>query len=398
MGGETPIALFSIPCEAELWRRVLKATLELGYAPVVRAATEPLAAAVGRVQADVVFAEWTPEFPTLIRSMREHPGISPHIPVLVVRDEISLDELAAAVEAGATDCLRSRTPPPLLTARIRTAVQGKFLHDGILLRALEGSLRDPLTGLWNHRQFQDLLRTEVSRAMRADRPLGLLMIDLDLFKSINDRYGHPVGDRYLVEATRVIQTAIRNGDVFARYGGEEFTIILPETDRADALRVAERVVDSARRLVVESGAHRFSTTLSVGCAILPEDAQDACRLIQASDMALYQAKRRGRNGVASVRWVKFAYEADRPTNFVGLGGDWNAWAPEESPLRSIEAPRWEGDILLPTGKNRYKYKVVRESKRGGTELRWLPDPSNRIIEDDGFGGVNSIVHVDPYVL
>ncbi|MCS6778049.1 MAG: sensor domain-containing diguanylate cyclase, partial [Chloroherpetonaceae bacterium] len=157
---------------------------------------------------------------------------------------------------------------------------------------------DGLTGLWNHRKMQELLRHEMRRAARYHRALAVLMMDVDSFKTFNDTYGHPQGDRLLRRITGILRDSMRTTDHLGRYGGEEFLVILPETTKDDACRLAERI----RSAVEEHAWLQISDqivrrTVSVGVASYPEDALNPTDLIQCADEALYRAKRAGKNCV-----------------------------------------------------------------------------------------------------
>ncbi len=141
---------------------------------------------------------------------------------------------------------------------------------------------------------------EVERAKRFDQPLGLVMLDLDDFKQVNDRYGHLQGDQVLREVARVVLDTAREIDEPARYGGEEMAIVLPQTDLAGATEFAERLNEriGALEVPVLSGEGVVKITASVGVAALPDSAaQDKDALVQAADSALYRAKRLGKNRV-----------------------------------------------------------------------------------------------------
>lgn len=158
---------------------------------------------------------------------------------------------------------------------------------------------DFLTGLANHRHFQSTLSREVGRARRHSRPLSLLLIDLDLLKTVNDRFGHQAGDAVIRAVARRIQQTCREIDFAARYGGEEFVVILPETDLDGALLAAERIRRSIERTEVgEIG--RISA--SIGAANYPVNATNRDDLIRIADQALYVAKDAGRNQVAHFRY------------------------------------------------------------------------------------------------
>lgn len=167
--------------------------------------------------------------------------------------------------------------------------------------AREQSIRDGLTGAYNHRHFQESLQKEIGRAERLNRPVTVLMLDIDDFKSVNDRYGHPVGDAILQRIVTEIRGEIRGDmDLLARYGGEEFAVILPETATAEAAEVAERV----RRRVDErlyrppDSSDVIRVTVSIGLATYPYDATDKTALMAKADAALYRAKSGGKNAVA----------------------------------------------------------------------------------------------------
>lgn len=154
---------------------------------------------------------------------------------------------------------------------------------------------DPLTDAYNRRFGLARLGEEFSRAVRAESPLGLLMVDLDRFKSVNDTYGHPVGDRVLQGVAQALSREARATDLVARYGGEEFALIMPETDATGALATAERIRERLGQTAFETELGSLKVTLSLGIASCPEDAQKKAELIELADSCLYQAKRSGRN-------------------------------------------------------------------------------------------------------
>ena len=158
---------------------------------------------------------------------------------------------------------------------------------------------DGLTGLWNHRRMHDLLRDEMRRSARYLRGLSVLMLDVDSFKTFNDTYGHPQGDQLLRSIATILHDNIRTVDHLGRYGGEEFLIILPETPKDDACRLAERIrhaVEEQAFVLLEDG-QAIHRTVSVGVASYPEDALNPTELVQRADDALYRAKRAGKNRV-----------------------------------------------------------------------------------------------------
>lgn len=173
---------------------------------------------------------------------------------------------------------------------------------------------DSLTPAYNHRYFQDSLAKEMQRHTRTGRELGLLMVDIDHFKRINDTYGHPVGDEILKALVEDLLTNARETDVVARYGGEEFAIILPESSFDAACNAARRL----RELVASRSFHPpqlsepLSITISVGVATFPVDATTPADLVARADEALYEAKKGGRNRVSIARLMREA-KAIRPT-------------------------------------------------------------------------------------
>jgi diguanylate cyclase (GGDEF)-like protein len=158
---------------------------------------------------------------------------------------------------------------------------------------------DSLTGLANRRQFFAAAESEIARARRYGGPVGLIMADLDRFKSVNDAGGHGAGDRMLAAVAQVLRGQQRPHDVLGRLGGEEFAFVLPGADLDATVRVAERVRVAIEALAVEWAGGHFHTTMSLGCASAAEfdehDMNALERLVQAADAALYEAKRRGRN-------------------------------------------------------------------------------------------------------
>ncbi len=156
--------------------------------------------------------------------------------------------------------------------------------------------RDGLTGVENHRTFQERFQTEILRAQRYEHQLAVLMIDIDFFKKVNDSYGHPVGDLVLKEVAKIITQNIRAGtDLMARYGGEEFVCMLADTDQERATETAERIRESVAAKSFEAGSTRFQVTMSIGGAMYPADSRYGQELLEKADKALYRAKETGRN-------------------------------------------------------------------------------------------------------
>ena len=179
--------------------------------------------------------------------------------------------------------------------------------------ALRLSRFDSLTGLPNRAYFQAVMEQEILRASRTGRAFGLLMIDLDGLKAANDRFGHASGDRLIQAVADVLRGDTRATDLAARYAGDEFVLILPETDLAGALLVAEKVrVDIARIALPHDGA-LIRTSASIGLVTYPDDGRTSTELVRRADLAMYEAKRRGKDQI--VRYARQpAAEAPRSSS------------------------------------------------------------------------------------
>ena len=154
---------------------------------------------------------------------------------------------------------------------------------------------DGLTGLLNHRTFMEKLAEEYKRLDREPRPFSILLMDIDKFKNVNDKYGHPVGDVAIKTVSKVLKETARGSDFVARYGGEEFAVVMSNTEGANALMVMDRLRNQFATLTHESDkGESFPVTFSAGVAELSGLAT-ARELVLAADRALYQAKDRGRN-------------------------------------------------------------------------------------------------------
>lgn len=162
----------------------------------------------------------------------------------------------------------------------------------------ELAANDPLTNIFNRRFGMVRLHEEFSRAVRLTLPIGVMMADIDFFKSVNDTYGHLVGDRVLIQIAQIAKRTIREGDIIIRYGGEEFLTILPGASREDVLQVAERFRRTVEETVFHHGEQEIKVTMSIGVNSFPEsDVKNVNSLIDGADKALYNAKETGRNKV-----------------------------------------------------------------------------------------------------
>ena len=159
--------------------------------------------------------------------------------------------------------------------------------------------RDPLTNLYNQRMFWELLGYEVGRAKRHNQQFAVMMLDMDNFKTINDRYGHHFGDTFLKAFAGLLHTAVRDGDLLARYGGDEFCIILPEASDTQAHMVAQRIAELLEGFSVETpDGHKIKATTSIGIAISPTHGDNPKDLFLIADNMMYKAKKSGKNAIA----------------------------------------------------------------------------------------------------
>jgi len=169
------------------------------------------------------------------------------------------------------------------------------IRNGKLFREVQNQAHtDVLTGLRNYRAFHETLRTEMHRSQRYGRPLGLIMLDVDSFKELNDRYGHQAGDAALTELGKVIRAATRREDFAARYGGDEIAILLPETPQDGCMSVVRRLVTSVREHQFLFDGNRLPFSVSVGVAFFKTD-MSITQLVGAADQALYRAKQAGKD-------------------------------------------------------------------------------------------------------
>ena len=196
-----------------------------------------------------------------------------------------------------------------------------LIHRSLSVPKLEAEARvDPKTGLFNARHFGLALTEEIVRAQRFDRPLALIMADLDLLRDINNTYGHLAGDAVLQGIAEVFRTQLRHYDVPARFGGEEFSILLPETSVEEAMEIAERIRKevAARAFDVETSSQPIRATVSIGVAAYPRDGQDGNELIHQADLAVYRAKLQGRNRVLDATSEPLAVPVDRKPRLVAV--------------------------------------------------------------------------------
>jgi two-component system cell cycle response regulator len=224
-----------------------------------------------------------------------------NVPILAIAEADNNTRLVRALEIGVNDYLVRPFDKHEILARARTQIRKRRyterLRDNVQL-SIEMAITDALTGLYNRRYMETHVGTLVDQANSRGKPLSVLILDIDYFKSINDTHGHDAGDDVLQDFAIRIRKSIRGIDLACRYGGEEFVVVMPETDMAVATMVAERL---RRRIAsepfpIQKGARMIEVTISIGIAALgPND--NAAAVIKRADLALYRAKRDGRNRV-----------------------------------------------------------------------------------------------------
>jgi two-component system cell cycle response regulator len=225
------------------------------------------------------------------------------VPILAISDADNNSRLLRGLEIGVNDYLLRPVDKNELLARARTQVRKRRYTDHLrdnVQNSIEAAITDALTGLHNRRYMESHLSTLADQAGTRGKPLALMVLDIDFFKSINDGHGHDAGDDVLREFADRVKAEIREVDTLARYGGEEFVLVLPETTPEGASRLAERVCEAirSRPFTSPNDPVEIPVTVSVGAAVFPDHANSASTILRAADRAMYRAKRAGRD-----QWV-----------------------------------------------------------------------------------------------
>jgi diguanylate cyclase (GGDEF)-like protein len=233
----------------------------------------------------------------LCRRIRAKPTATyPYILLVTAKDESA--DLVAGLDAGADDYLTKPLDRSELRARLKVGRRILSLQHG-LIQAREDlrfqATHDVLTGMWNRGALLQLLQGEIERASRTQSPTGLLMLDLDHFKRINDTWGHLAGDAVLREIASRVHQVVRSYDFVGRYGGEEFLVVLPGCDRDQALQSAERIRAAIGERSIPAGSSEIAVTVSIGATTLTSEHPSGNEVLAIADAALYQAKHAGRN-------------------------------------------------------------------------------------------------------
>ena len=232
------------------------------------------------------------------RKIRERKD-RPYIYILLLSARTQKEDLLLGLESGADDYLSKPFDAQELRARLHVGQRILQLQDGLMAASAELLFRathDSLTGIANRDVILDALRRERSRQQRDGGSFGIVLLDVDHFKTVNDTYGHLSGDTVLQEVVRRVSSTVRSYDTVGRYGGEEFLIVAPSSGAEGVLRLSERIRLAIEEKSISTDAGEISVTVSLGLAVSSESSPlDAKALLTTADEALYRAKAEGRN-------------------------------------------------------------------------------------------------------
>lgn len=233
------------------------------------------------------------------------------IPIIMLTSRTSSTDVKEGLEAGAVDYIKKPFDSIELIARVRSALRFKSYKvqiNSLTAKLNELSITDDLTSLKNAGFFWDYLNREVNKIPRLEKPLSLIIIDIDDFKVVNEKFGHLVGDRILKEIATILTVNLRRYDLLARYGGEEFVVVLIDSDEKEAFRVAEDLRKKVAEKAFEENGEKFPITASFGIASLvpemPKNMLNTISLFERADKALGEAKSKGK-GISVIMPVSY---------------------------------------------------------------------------------------------
>ncbi|KPA16820.1 response regulator receiver modulated diguanylate cyclase [Candidatus Magnetomorum sp. HK-1] len=290
--------------DSEMTRMILQGRLkQWGY--------EPVNACDGQEAWDILRKKGRPRVALIDWMMPKMNGIQvcenirkyikePYIYTILLTAKKGKEDLVQAMNAGADDFISKPFDPHILKVRLRAGMRITNLQDELIAAREELRIQathDSLTQLFNRSAMMNMIIREISRSQRDNSSIGLLMIDLDHFKSINDSYGHLVGDEILRKLSARMKTCTRRYDTIGRYGGEEFIILLPHCGKQEVFIVAERLRQSVCEKPFETSEGPLNVSISLGTTWVTPSEQDCSEedLIRVADKALYSAKHKGRN-------------------------------------------------------------------------------------------------------
>src|SRR3954471_1338075 len=233
-----------------------------------------------------------------LKGLSELRAISPEVAVVVLTGDSEVATGIAALQAGAQDYLvKGKANGDAITRALRHSIERRRSEHRLQYMADH----DPLTGLLNRRRLEEELDRHAEQVRRYGAEGALLVLDLDHFKHVNDSLGHRAGDELIVTVARLLEARLRSSDLVARLGGDEFALLLPKGGAADARKVAEDLLAAVREHTVPSSGSARRTTASIGIALFDREAQ-ACGndVLVSADLAMYDAKEAGRDGIAFV--------------------------------------------------------------------------------------------------
>ena len=302
----------------ESLRSVLKQVLSMdGYEVNLTSSGEEALAAFKKEPFPLIITDIRMGKMSGIQLLQEVKRLRPDTQVIIITSNATLDTAITAIQAGAYDYLTKPFDDIALISsvarraveKIRLIEENKSLLEKLKrkneelefvnLTLKELTIRDGLTGLYNHRHFQETLAVEILRSKRHAKTFSLVFLDVDFFKQYNDTHGHLHGDAVLVALSKLLIAGLRKSDVAVRYGGEEFVLLLPETSKENAFALAGTIREkiAAHPFPGRETQPQGKVTVSMGIAAYPEDGSDSSTLLHRADEALYQAKNGGRNRV-----------------------------------------------------------------------------------------------------
>ncbi len=243
----------------------------------------------------------------LASHLKSHENLR-HVPIIMIVDEDDERALLKGLEMGLNDYLVTPVDHNEMLARVKTQIRRKRFQEALksnYKQSISMAITDGLTGLYNRHYLNTHLNNMVRESLAKNKPLSLLIMDMDHFKQVNDTYGHDVGDQVLQALSKVIVNATRGSDLVARFGGEEFVVLMPETDFKPALDAAERIRRTVEKtpFVVTHEVGQILKTISIGASTLNHMGDSGEALLKRADTALYQAKNGGRNKVVAAENV-----------------------------------------------------------------------------------------------
>ncbi len=249
----------------------------------------------------------------LCRRLRGRPETDPYTYTILLTGKSQKQEMLEAMAAGADDFLAKPFDPPELKARLLVGqriveLQQKLVSANSALHY--AASHDFLTSLWNRAAIIAFLQRELARSLREDIPLGVILVDVDYFKRVNDELGHETGDFVLQEVAKRLSASVREYDGVGRYGGEEFLLVMPGCDLATMIRRANVIRESISSTLIRTPLTAAKVTVSMGVAEVVRSATSES-LLRCADIALYQAKRNGRNRVEQSVVAKTADALER---------------------------------------------------------------------------------------